>query len=61
MSGKKTELDEATVNIVKKLLAMPPKHHDEMKVGRAKSKKQRSAKGPAASAKRRTASRTVRE
>jgi len=61
MTGKKTDLDEATVSIVKKLLAMPPKHHDEMKVGRPKNKKRRGAKGPAVSAKRRTASRTDRE
>ena len=61
MTGKKTDLDDATVRIVKQMLAMPPKHHGEMKVGRPANKKQRSPKGRAASAKRRTASRTARE
>ena len=60
MTGKKTDLDDATVRIVKQMLTMPPKHHDEMKVGPSK-KKQRGPKGRAASAKRRTASRTDRE
>lgn len=60
MSDKKPELDDATVRIMKKVLAMPPKHHDEMKVGRPMDKKRRGPKGPAASAKRRTASRTDR-
>lgn len=60
MAGKKAELDDATVNILKRVLAMPPKHHEEMKVGRP-AKKQRDPKGPAASAKPRNASKTVRE
>jgi hypothetical protein len=61
MTGKKIKLDDATVSVIQSVLAMPPKHHDEMKVGRPKKKKQRSPKGRAASAKRRTASQTARE
>ena len=61
MTSKKTDLDAATVRVLKQVLAMPPKPHDEMKVGRAAKKKQRDSKGRAASAKRRTASRTERE
>jgi hypothetical protein len=61
MSGKKIDLDDATVRIIRNVLAMPPKHHDEIKGGRPAKKKQRSTKGRAASAKRRTASRTARE
>jgi hypothetical protein len=61
MTGKKIDLDDATIGIIRNVLAMPPKHHDEIKVGRPAKKKQRSPKGRAASAKRRTASRTDRE
>jgi hypothetical protein len=50
MAGKKPDLDDATVNILKRVLAMPPKHHEEMKVGRPTEKRQ-NLKGPAASAK----------
>lgn len=60
MVSKKPDLDDATVGILKRILAMPPKHHDEMKVGRPEKKKQRAAKGRAASAKPRTASKTAR-
>jgi hypothetical protein len=52
---KKVELDPATVNLVKRVLAMPPKHHDEMKVGRPASKKKRGPKARASSSKRRSA------
>jgi hypothetical protein len=55
MSNKKPDLDPGTVQIVKRLLAMPPKRHDEMKVGRPANKKKRGTKGRASSAKRRTA------
>jgi hypothetical protein len=34
----KLDLDETTVHILKKVLAMPPKHHDAIKVGRAAKK-----------------------
>lgn len=52
---KKSDLDPKTQDIVKRLLAMPPKPHDEMKVGRQKKKAKRGPKGRAASSKRRTA------
>lgn len=59
MTSKKPDLDSATVNILKRMLAMPPKPHDDMKVGRPKSKKRPATKGRAASAKPRTASKTA--
>lgn len=55
MTSKKTGLDPATVNLVKRVLAMPPKPHDEMKVGRPEKKKKRGPKARAASSKPRTA------
>jgi hypothetical protein len=55
MTSKKVSLDPATVNLVKRVLAMPPKPHEEMKVGRPANKKKRGPKARAASAKRRTA------
>jgi hypothetical protein len=61
MSNKKPDLDDATARVVRSVLAMPPKHYNDMKVGRPASKKQRAPKGRAASAKRRTVSRTDRE
>lgn len=59
MARKKSALDGATVNILKRMLAMPPKHHDDMKVGRPKSRTRAATKGRAASAKPRTASKTA--
>ena len=59
MPSKKPDLDAATVNILKRMLAMPPKPHDDMKVGRPKAKKGAATKGRAASAKPRTASKTA--
>jgi hypothetical protein len=56
---KKVKLDPETANIAKRLLALPPKHHDEMKVGRG-GKKKLGPKGRASSAKPRSASRTDR-
>jgi hypothetical protein len=52
----KPKLDAATVRVIQKVLAMPPKPHDEMKVGRPAKKKKRGIKGPAVSAKPRSAS-----
>lgn len=52
---KKPTLDPATVSLVKQVLAMPPKHHDEMKVGRTQDKKKRGTKVRASSAKPRNA------
>jgi hypothetical protein len=51
---KKSDLDPATQDIVKRVLAMPPKRHDEMKVGRPEKKKKRGPKDRASSSKRRT-------
>jgi hypothetical protein len=61
MTGKKLDLDDTTVSVIRSVLAMPPKHNEELKIGGAKKKKQRGSKARAASAKRRTASRTARE
>lgn len=51
----KVDLDAATVRVMKQVLAMPPKPHEAMKVGRQKKKKS-GPKDRASSAKRRTAS-----
>jgi len=59
MTNKKPDLDDATVNILKRMLAMPPRPHDDMKVGRPKNKKRPATKGRAVSAKPRTASKTA--
>lgn len=50
---KKPKLDPATTEVLKRMLAMPPKPHDDMKVGRPK--KAAKSKDPAASSKRDTA------
>jgi len=43
----KPDLDEATVQIARRMLSTPPKPHDEMKVGRhcAKPKKRQAKRG----------------
>lgn len=52
MPKQKAPLDPATTQLLKRMLAMPPKPHDEMKVGRpANTKKKRGPKGRAASSK----------
>jgi hypothetical protein len=38
----KAELDETTRQIAARMLAMPPKRHDEMKIGKAKPKRGKS-------------------
>lgn len=48
--AKKLPLDEATVKVVRQVLAMPPKPHESMKVGRPRRKK-RGTKGRASSSK----------
>lgn len=58
MASKTPDLDDVTASILKRMLAMPPKHHDDMKLGRPKSKKRPAPKGRAASSKPRTASKT---
>jgi hypothetical protein len=55
MANKKVNLDAATVQVIKQVLAMPPKRHDEMKLGRTTKPKGRRPKARAASAKPRTA------
>ena len=53
MNAKKTGLDQPTLRVLQKMLATPPKVQDEMKV--PPKKKKQSAKGPASSAKPRSA------
>jgi hypothetical protein len=55
VSNKKISLDDATVRVMKQVLAMPPKRHEEMKIGRPANKKKRSPKDRASSSKPRTA------
>ena len=52
---KKVKLDADTIRVMQQVLAMPPKRHDEMKVGRPAQSKKRGPKDRASSAKRRTA------
>lgn len=49
--AKKPALDAATLAIVKRVLEMPPKHHEDIKVGRPASKKKRKPKARASSSK----------
>jgi hypothetical protein len=51
MVSKKPDLDKTTVDIIKRVLAMPPKPHEAMRVGRPAAKKKRSPKGRASFAK----------
>jgi hypothetical protein len=45
MGVKKPELDEATRQIAERMLSMPPKRHEDMKIGkRAKTPKRRLSK-----------------
>lgn len=55
MGSRKANLDAATVRVMKQVLAMPPKRHEEMKIGRPANKKKRGPKDRASSAKPRTA------
>lgn len=55
MAAKKPKLDEATLKVVRQVLAMPPKHNADLKLGRPAKKKKRSSKDRASSAKRRSA------
>jgi hypothetical protein len=57
---KKPDLDDATIRVMKQMLASPPKRHSEMKVGRPVIKKRRGPKDRAASSKQRTRSKTDR-
>jgi hypothetical protein len=53
--AKKPKLDARTLRVLRRMLAMPPKLHEDMKVGRPQVSKKRGPKGRAVSAKRRTA------
>ena len=46
-----SKLDPATLDVVNRVLAMPPKKNEELKVGRPRSKKKRDPKGRASSSK----------
>lgn len=46
----KPKLDSATTEVLKRVLALPPKSHEDMKVGRPKKKP--GPKAPASSSKR---------
>jgi hypothetical protein len=36
--AKKSDLDEATLQIARRMLSTPPKPHDEMKIGKLSAK-----------------------
>jgi hypothetical protein len=42
--GKNPELDQATKKIAERMMSMPPKRHEDMKIGKTKPKR---AKSPA--------------
>jgi hypothetical protein len=44
-TSKKPDLDEATLRIARRMLSMPPKPHDEMKIGNPRASR---AKSPGA-------------
>lgn len=52
--AKKPKLDAKTLKVLKQVLALPPKPHEEMKIGKPAAKKKRATKGRASSAKPRT-------
>ena len=52
---KKIKLDSATERLARALLATPPKHHDEMKLGRPVKNKRGPTKDRASSSKQRIA------
>jgi hypothetical protein len=41
MAVKKPDLDEATLRIMERMMKMPPKPHDEMKIGARRKKTKR--------------------
>jgi hypothetical protein len=51
MTAKKPKLDKVTAGIAERLMKLPPKHHEDMKVGRSAPKKKRSPTGRASSSK----------
>jgi hypothetical protein len=54
-NDKASKLDPATLDVVKRVLAMPPKKNEELKVGRPQGNKRRGPKGRASSSKPRGA------
>ncbi len=50
-----SKLDPATLDVMKRVLAMPPKKNEDLKVGRPQDKKRRDPKGRASSSKPRSA------
>jgi len=42
---KKPDLDEATLRVMKRMMNMPPKPHDEMKAGKRKASRAKSPGG----------------
>lgn len=53
--AQKPKIPPATAEMMRKLLAMPPKPHEEMKIGRPANRKKRGPKARVSSAKQRTA------
>lgn len=53
--SKTPKLDKATAELAKRVLALPPKPHGDLKVGRVAKGKRPSAQSPASSAKPRDA------
>jgi hypothetical protein len=49
--AKAPKLDPATLDVVKRVLAMPPKQNKDLKVGRPPKEKKRDPKGRASSSK----------
>jgi hypothetical protein len=47
MAAKKPDLDESTLRIMERMVNMPPKPHDEMKIGKRSGKKKQSRGKPA--------------
>jgi hypothetical protein len=55
MTKKPPKLDAATLDVMKRVLAMPPKHNEDLKVGRDKKNEEGEPKAPASSSKPRSA------
>jgi hypothetical protein len=53
--ARKPKIPAATVEMMRKLLSMPPKPHNAMKIGRAANGKKRGPKARVSSAKQHTA------
>lgn len=49
---KKPDLDDATIQIARRMLSMPPKPHEDMKIGKSRLKAGKSPKGGAAKLKK---------